>query len=112
MFIYPIEKYKFYVSHNKVIAITTYAGRTVRGVAKCHPEDMFDLEVGKKIAAARCAKKVAKKRLKRADEMYKNAEMDYFLAADHLHDMNHYFEAAHDALEIANKTLDELVGYF
>lgn len=73
---YPIEKYKYYTDGcSKVIATSTYAGKTVRGVAKCAPGDKFDLETGKKIAAARCAVRVAEKRLVRArkktDEAYK-----------------------------------------
>lgn len=62
--------YKFYVDekNRKVIAVSTYAGRYVKGVAVAHPGDTFDLELGKKIAAARCNMKVAKKRLARANQ--------------------------------------------
>lgn len=28
---YPIEKYKFYTNGSRVIAVSTYAGKTVRG---------------------------------------------------------------------------------
>lgn len=74
---YPIERYRYYVQENKngtnVIAVTTYAGKTVRGIAKCHPNDTFDLETGKKIAAARCAVKVAQKREARARNEYNKA---------------------------------------
>ena len=51
---YPIDKYRFYDAGNKIIAVSTYAGKQVRGVAICHPDDKFDIETGKKIAAARC----------------------------------------------------------
>lgn len=44
-----------------VIAITNVAGHTVKGYAKCSPEDTFDFETGKKIAAARCNVKALKK---------------------------------------------------
>ena len=68
---YPIEKYKFYTTKTKdgrmkTIATSTYAGKTVRGVAICDHEDTYNEEVGKKIAAARCAVKVAEKRYFRA----------------------------------------------
>lgn len=47
---YPIEKYKFYTNGSRVIAVSTYAGKTVRGVAVCHAGDAFSLEKGKKLA--------------------------------------------------------------
>ena len=46
---YPIEKYKFYTNGSRVIAVSTYAGKTVRGVAVCHAGDTFSLEKGKKL---------------------------------------------------------------
>ena len=65
---YPISKYKFFVTPDKtrVFAVSTYAGKTVKGTAKCDPRDTFDLNFGKELAAARCAAKVAKKRKARA----------------------------------------------
>ena len=66
---FPIEKYKFVETtdaqgNKQVIAISTYAGRTVKGVATCAPEDEYNLEAGKKLAAAKCEVKVATKRMK------------------------------------------------
>ena len=55
--------YRYFIAGNKVIAVSTYAGKTVRGIAICSPEDKFDIEFGKKLAAARCNEKVAEKRL-------------------------------------------------
>lgn len=72
---FNLSKYKFYVPTNKdgspkgeVIAVSTYAGRYVRGVAKLNPLDEFDIEAGKKLAAARCNAKIAQKRAKRAQK--------------------------------------------
>lgn len=64
---FPLSKYQFYINGNKVIAVSSYEGRRVRGVAKCNPIDEFDLEKGKRLAAARCNAKVAERRLKRAN---------------------------------------------
>lgn len=58
--------YKFYTAGNMVAAVSSFAGKKVRGVAKCNPNDNFDLEKGKALAAARCGEKVARKRVKRA----------------------------------------------
>ena len=38
--------YKFAYVGNLVIAITTYAGKTVKAFAKCHSDDTFDREFG------------------------------------------------------------------
>ena len=67
---YTDYNYRYVVTPTKVIALSTYAGRTVRGVAKCHPDDKFDEEFGKKLAAARCNQKIASKRYERAFRKY------------------------------------------
>lgn len=64
--------YKYIVTPTKVIALSTYGGRTVRGIAKCHPNDNFDEKFGKALAAARCNEKVAAKRYERAKSEYVN----------------------------------------
>ena len=65
------DRYKYVVHGNEVIAISTYEGRPVRAVAYCHPDDNFNEEVGKKLAALRCNVKVAKKRFARAKGLLK-----------------------------------------
>lgn len=55
------------ITDTKIVCIAKYAGRTVRGVAKCHPEDSFDLEKGRELARCRCEHKIAEKKLKRAN---------------------------------------------
>ena len=68
-----MTKYSFYTDgKTKVIAVSTYAGKAVRGVAKCDVKDTFSLEKGKELAAARCNEKIAKKRFTRAQ----NANME------------------------------------
>ena len=68
-----MTKYSFYTDgKTKVIAVSTYAGKAVRGVAKCDINDTFSFEKGKELAAARCNEKIAKKRLARAQ----NANME------------------------------------
>ena len=77
---YDVNKYKYITRTKKdgvqqVIAISTYAGKTVRGVANCDPRDNFSLENGKKLAAARCNLKVAEKRKARAMRKYNEASI-------------------------------------
>ena len=64
------NNYKYIETPNKVIALSTYAGKTVRGIAKCHPNDTFDVEFGRKLAAARCNAKIAAKRVTNAKSKY------------------------------------------
>lgn len=104
--------YKYIVLPNKVIAISTYAGKTVRGVAKCDPRDEFDVEVGKRLAEARCNAKVAAKRLSRAIKKADEAEHQIDLAdayhakmVDYFNDAGHAYDAA---LAELSKLEDEL----
>lgn len=115
MFDYPIEKYKFYTATKVdgqpygVIAVSTYEGRIVRGVAKCDPKDNFDLERGKQLAAARCNQKIAQKRKIRADRELKKAVIAYDKAMKHMNAMNDYYEDARVAAKNANMRVDKLL---
>lgn len=63
-----MSRYNFYVDEkNKtVICVSSYEGKRVKGRAKCHPNDEFDLAIGERLARLRCDKKVAQKRVERA----------------------------------------------
>lgn len=88
---YPISKYKFFMTpDNKVIAVSTYAGKTVKGVAKTDPRDKFDEAFGKELAAARCAAKVAKKRRARAAKMMRKAQTQLNIAQRYVDRMRAY----------------------
>ena len=101
--------YKYVViPGKKVIAISTYAGRTVKGVAKCHPNDEFDVEFGKKLAAARCNEKVAGKRLARALNKYREAVDESIAANEKMNRMRDYALDASEAHDEARRILMEL----
>lgn len=53
-------QYAFYERNGVkyIAAISSYKKRTVKGIAKCHPEDVYDEDFGKKLAEARCSKKI------------------------------------------------------
>ena len=61
-------EYKYKIDEDKrtIVAMSTFAGKVVAGVARCAPTDEFNIETGKKIAAARCSVKVAERRMRRA----------------------------------------------
>lgn len=54
-------KFTYSFANNRVYCMTYYAGKTIKGVSKRHPDDEFNLEDGKKLAKARCEYKVRKK---------------------------------------------------
>lgn len=78
---FSLDKYKFAFfkdgnGKTTVSARSTYAGKTVKGYAKCDPRDNYDVESGKALAAARCNAKIAEKRVARAQrQVAKAAQM-------------------------------------
>lgn len=60
--------YQIFHHGNEVIAVSTFAKKPVKGVAKCSPNDNYDHRKGESLAIARCDVKVAEKRMKRANE--------------------------------------------
>ena len=107
---FPLEKYRFYTNGNRVIAVSTYCGNTVRGVAICHPDDNFDLEIGKRIAAARCTEKVAEKRLARASNKAIEAGLDVVRAQQHQKEMQTYYNDAYIAYNDVAREHDQLIA--
>ncbi|MBR6253121.1 MAG: hypothetical protein IKR04_04725 [Clostridia bacterium] len=109
---YPIDKYRFYDAGNKIIAVSTYAGKQVRGVAICHPDDEFDIETGKKIAAARCNYRIANKRYERAQAKYAEAQKQLISAQQYLDKMKEYmtdsFLAANEAAQFCDNIIKEI----
>lgn len=102
--------YKYIVTGNKVIALSTYAGKTVRGVAKCAPGDEFDIEKGKDLATARCAYKIAQKRWKRSCQKLGEAVDILFDAENFYKEMCEYNNRAHTELVETEEALKHFKG--
>ena len=103
---YPLSKYKFIIHENEIIAISTYAGKTVRGIAKCHPHDVMDIERGKVLAANRCNVKIAQKRRARARKKMAEALEENRRTNQYYKAMADYFIDADTALIAAQKELE------
>ena len=104
---YPLEKYRFYTDGtNKVIAVSTYAGKFVRGSAKCAPGDKFNPEIGQQLAAARCNEKIAKKRYERAVIKYKEAVQEAAAAVDYATKMKEYVNNSYIEYNTASQEVD------
>lgn len=93
-----------------VVAISTYAGKTVKGYAKCHPSDAWDWEKGKALAIARCAEKIAKKRAARATAKLAEAQEILAEAVAYVNDMTEYFTDSADEVAITNAYVNELLS--
>ena len=102
--------YRYYKAGDKVIAVSTYAGKTVRGVAICSPDDAFDLEFGKKLAAARCNEKVAAKRYERANSKMNNLLNQENDLQDALHKAADYYHDSFLAYNEAAQAVDQLIA--
>jgi hypothetical protein len=100
-------KYKIDEEKRTIVAMSTFAGKVVTGVARCAPGDEFNIETGKKIAAARCSVKIAEKRLKRAELC--NELADEYLAywTERKASMEHY---ELDSAEAYKKAVNDLAA--
>ena len=100
-------KYRFVVNEDKrvVVALSSFAGETVRGVARCSPNDTFDVELGKKLAVARCDYKIACKKVDRAFQM-----VDFYRDfSDRIQKkLENVLKYKEDAIYMAEKATDEL----
>lgn len=81
------EKYHFYhnTENGTVVCTRLYKGQIIRGVAKCDPQDSFDIVAGKRLAYLRCKKKFTQKKLKHANKIKDEAIISVAKANDTLH---------------------------
>lgn len=105
-----MRPFEFFRSGNKVIAVSSFAEKRVRGVAKCDPDDEFSFEYGKELAAARCNKKIASKRLKCAKTKLDRAIASFEAAKEHLEFMTGYYDSSVNEYEEAIKHVEELLS--
>jgi len=87
-----MSRYNVYTDEkSKVIVTSTYAGRTVRGIAKCAPGDVFNVQTGETLAQARCDLKVSEKRLLNAINKLESAFDERDRLDDRINDLNEYY---------------------
>lgn len=85
----------------RIVAVSSFAGQTVKGYADCHPNDEFDPAFGEMLASARCAEKIAAKRCARANAKVDEAVEQMNAAMAHLQKMLKYQAEAAVAHESA-----------
>lgn len=112
---YPIEKYKIVVHQNKkydsteILAYSTYAGKVVHGKAICHANDNYDEQKGIKLAVARCAEKIARKRQARATKLLAKAQKQVTEANKYATDMMMYLADAKAEVAVTQAELNEIL---
>lgn len=113
---YPIEKYQIVVHQHpdyhttEILARSTYAGETVKGKAICHLNDTYDEDKGVKLAVARCAEKIAKKRKARAARLLKKAQDQLAMAQKYVTDMTAYHTDATAELAEAQADVADILA--
>ena len=113
---YPIEKYQIVVHQHpdyhttEILARSTYAGETVKGKAICHMNDTYNEDKGVKLAVARCAEKIAKKRKARAARLLKKAQDQLTIAQKYVTDMTAYHTDATAELAEAQADVADILA--
>lgn len=103
-------RYKIYKSGFKIVAVGSFAGKAVRGIAKCDPKDAFSAEIGEELAVARCKNKINAKRMKSAEVKLKEAIDALAAAQEKLDFMYSYHKEATDKFNCSQRELEELLN--
>lgn len=103
--------YKTYIDEKNrtVIAVCRYAGHNIKAIAKCAPEDTFDVEFGTKLAIARCELKVAKIKLRNAGSKYLEAAKAADNADKRFEKMKEYYMDSVDQLDAAGTAIQNII---
>lgn len=90
-----MARYQTYLAgEKKIIVVSRYAGKVVRGVAKCSPGDTYNVEKGEKLARLRCDEKISEKRVARSQEAYADAVANLAKAQKRVEAMKQYMDDA------------------
>lgn len=102
-------KYIYNICDNKIVCVSHYAGKAVRGVSKCDETcDEFDIALGMDLAKLRCDKKIAEKRLARATAKFKEAQEALVAASNNMNRMNSYYEDSLKELYEVSYSLEQM----
>lgn len=102
------KRYRVYQNENQVIVITHHRGKSIRGIAKCSPEDKFDLERGIQIAKCRCDLKLMNKKQKDDAKQYIELRRIHEEMSNKLESLGERFIARGNDIENTNDLLHKL----
>ena len=84
---------KIIIKDKKLVVVTTkYNGKTIKGVARCAPEDDFDTELGVKLATLRCQAKLY-------DKIYRNMAIELNDLIAHINDLSFIYNTKIEKME-------------
>ena len=102
-------KYVKYVDEktgaNVTICVSHFAGKPVRGVARCNPSDKYDESIGEELARLRCDEKIALKKINNARNKY-NAVVNKMSELTNY--MEKYLEYHKDSVNMLNDIQKQL----
>lgn len=94
---------------NKIVCVSHYAGKAVRGVAKCDTQyDEFNVETGMELAKLRCDQKIAKKRVKNLSNKLHSAIETYEVSKNNVDSLKSNLDAAINEAFAITVNLEEL----
>ena len=106
-----MARYQTYLAgEKKIIVVSRYAGKVVRGVAKCSPGDTYDVEKGEKLARLRCDEKISEKRVARSQEAYADAVANLAKAQKRVEAMKQYMDDAAAEYDEVQKELAKVTA--
>lgn len=106
-----MSRYQTYLAgEKKIVVVSRYAGKVVRGVAKCSPGDTYDVEKGEKLARLRCDEKIAEKRVARSQEAYVEAVANLMNAQKRVNAMKQYMDDAAAECDEVKEALAKLTA--
>ena len=99
-------RYRYYTNNkNIVICESSFAGKKVRGMAKCSPADEFEINYGMLLAKARVDYKIAEMRVKKsrirmeaAIDAHDKTEVECVRAGNYCSDSFKEFKTAEETL--------------
>lgn len=109
------DKYKF-VDHQpkdsdtrEIIAISSFQGKTIKGRAKCHPEDLFNSDIGEMLAALRCNQKICEKRYETVRDYFFELKNEIENLSKKIEKVEENFYKAEEEYEEANNLLQNYI---
>ena len=104
-----MARYTFYKQGNNVICVSHYAGKTVKGIAKCAPTDTYSDDFGKALSQLRCDIKVARKRYQAALDSYNSIDELYGYIKRDREDAEQWVLTCQNELNQLTQTYDTII---
>jgi hypothetical protein len=106
------NRYRIYRDEEtgKTVAVASFAGRAVRGIAKFNPNDTFDPAIGEQLAILRCAQKINVKRVVNAERKLADAKKALEDAQKHYEYMEQYLRDADEETIVISNNLEKLLN--